>query len=89
MPFCTCPVYSRVLLLSFPCFGLFINLLFIDKKKNDWNRPDAGLSQIECYPLSKTCETESEAFPPGSPSDYSIRGGQSSVSGFHQRGKVS
>ena len=33
VPFCTRPVYSRVLLFSFSCFGLFIKLLFIDKKK--------------------------------------------------------
>ena len=33
VPFCTRPVYSRVLLFSTPCFDLFINLLFIDQKK--------------------------------------------------------
>ena len=33
MPFCTRPVYFRVVLFSIPCFGLFINLLFIDQKK--------------------------------------------------------
>ena len=32
VPFCTLPVYSRVVLFSIPCFGLFINLLFIDQK---------------------------------------------------------
>ena len=53
------------------------------------NRLDAGLSQTECYPLGKTCEIESKAFPSGSPSDYSNRGRQSSKSRFHERGKVS
>ena len=33
MPFCTRPVYSRVLLFSIPCFGLIIYLLFIDQKQ--------------------------------------------------------
>ena len=28
----------------------------------DRNQPNAGLSQTECYSLSKTCETKSEAF---------------------------
>ena len=36
MPFCTRPVYSRVLLFLTPCFGMFINLLFIDQKKKIW-----------------------------------------------------
>ena len=55
----------------------------------DRNRPDAGLSKTKCYPLGKTCEIESKAFPPRSPSNYLDRGGQSSESRFHQIGKVS
>ena len=61
----------------------------MESLRYDGNRPDAGLSQTECYPLGKTCEIESKAFPPGSPLDYSDRGRQSSESRFHQRGKVS
>ena len=54
----------------------------------DRNRPDVGLSQDEYYPRGQTNKTESETFPPGSPLDYSYRGGQSSESMFYQRGKV-
>ena len=52
VPFCSCPVYSRVLLFSFSCFGLFIKLLFIDKKKKNWgNKANAGRhSQLELFP---------------------------------------
>ena len=55
----------------------------------DWNRPNVGLSQTECYPLSKTYETERKTFPPRSPSDYPDIGGQSSESRFHRKGKIS
>ena len=63
--------------------------VFLESLGYDRNRLDASLSQTECYPLDKTCEIESKAFPSGSPSDYSNRGRQSSKSRFHQRGKVS
>ena len=55
----------------------------LESLKYDRNRPNVGLSQIECYPLGKTCETESKAFPLGSPLDYSDISGQSSESRFH------
>ena len=61
----------------------------LESLRYDMNRPNASLSQTKSYPLDKTCETESEAFPPGSPLDYLDKGGQSSESRFHQRGKVS
>ena len=38
--------------------------------------------------ISQARKTESEAFPPGSPSDYPNRSRQSSESRFHQRSKV-
>ena len=49
----------------------------MESLRYDWNQPNACLSQTECYLLGKTYETESKAFPPGSPSDYSDRGGKS------------
>ena len=61
----------------------------LESLRYDRNRPDASLSKTECYSLNKTCEIESKAFPPGSLSDYSNNGGQSSESEFHQRRKVS
>ena len=44
----------------------------LESLEYDRNQPDVGLSQIE-----------SEAFPPGLPSDYLDKGGQSSKSTFH------
>ena len=61
----------------------------LEPLRYDGNRLDAGLSKTGCCHLDKTCETESEAFPLGSPSNYSNRGGQSSKSRFHHRGKLS
>ena len=52
----------------------------LESLRYDRNRPDAGLSQTKCYPLGKTYETESEAFPPILPSNYSDKGAQSSES---------
>ena len=37
----------------------------------------------------KTCSTEDKVFPPGSASNYSDRGGQSSEYRFYQRGEES
>ena len=57
--------------------------VLLESLRYDQNRPNIGLSQIECYLLGKTCETESKAFPSGSPLDYLNRGSQSSESRFH------
>ena len=52
------------------------------------NLVDVGLSQIKYYPRSQVSEIESEAFPPGLPSDYSDKGKQSYESKFHQIGEI-
>ena len=53
VPFCTRPVYSRAVLFSFPCFGLFINLFFIDqkkkKKKNSFQKQELNRPLIISY----------------------------------------
>ena len=55
-------------------------LVHMESLGYDQNRPNDGLSQTEYYPHDQTSMTESEAFLPKSPSDYSDISGQSSES---------